>query len=67
MKEIKDSEFEQLMLEVIEGKKKSRVKLAEELQTDWRTLNKKIQLLSMTNPELYKKFVEKYPYKQQKK
>ena len=62
MKEIKDSEFEQLMLEVIEGKK-SRVKLAEELQTDWRTLNKKIQLLSMTNPELYKKFVEKYPYK----
>ena len=49
MKEIKDSEFEQLMLEVIEGKK-SRVKLAEELQTDWRTLNKKIQLLSMTNP-----------------
>lgn len=32
MKEIKDSEFEQLMLEVIEGKK-SRVKLAEELQT----------------------------------
>ena len=37
MKEIKDSEFEQLMLEVIEGKK-SRVKLAEELQTDWRTL-----------------------------
>ena len=35
MKEIKDSEFEQLMLEVIEGKK-SRVKLTEELQTDWR-------------------------------
>lgn len=62
MKEITDSEFEQLMLEVIEGKK-SRVKLAEELQTDWRTLNKKIQLLSMTNPELYKRFVEKYPYK----
>lgn len=62
MKEITDSEFEQLMLEVIEGKK-SRVKLAEELQTDWRTLNKKIQLLSMTNPELYKKFVEKHPYK----
>ena len=62
MKEITDSEFEQLMLEVIEGKK-SRVKLAEELQTDLRTLNKKIQLLSMTNPELYKKFVEKYPYK----
>ena len=54
MKEIKDSEFEQLMLEVIEGKK-SRVKLAEELQTDWRTLNKKIQLLSMTNPAHGKK------------
>lgn len=62
MKEITDSEFEQLMLEVIAGKK-SRVELAGELKTDWRTLNKKIQLLSMTNPELYKQFVEKYPYK----
>ena len=45
MKEITDSEFEQLMLEVIAGKK-SRVELAGELKTDWRTLNKKIQLLS---------------------
>lgn len=62
MKEITDAEFEQKLTEVIEGKK-SRVKLAEELQTDWRTLNKKIQLLSMTNPELYKQFVEKNPYK----
>lgn len=62
MKEITEAEFEEHIREVIAGKK-SRVKLTEELQTDWRTLNKKIQLLSIENPELYRKFIEKCSYK----
>lgn len=62
MKEITEAEFEEQIKEVIAGKK-SRVKLTEELQTDWRTLNKKIQLLSIENPELYRQFIEKCPYK----
>ena len=56
MKEITEAEFEEHIREVIAGKK-SRVKLTEELQTDWRTLNKKIQLLSIENPELYRKML----------
>ena len=62
MKEITEAEFEEHIREVIAGKK-SRVKLTEELQTDWRTLNKKIQLLYIENPELYRKFIEKCSYK----
>lgn len=62
MKEITEAEFEEHIREVIAGKK-SRVKLTEELQTDWRTLNKKIQLLSIENPELYRQFIEKCSYK----
>ena len=62
MKEITEAEFEEHIREVITGKK-SRVKLTEELQTDWRTLNKKIQLLSIENPELYRQFIEKCSYK----
>lgn len=59
---ITEKEFEQKIQEVIEGKK-SRTKLTEELKTDWRTLNKKIQLMSIYNPELYQQFIEKCPYK----
>lgn len=62
MKEITQEEFEQYILEVINGEK-SRVQITKELETDYRTLNKKIQLLSIDNPELYLRFIQKYPYK----
>lgn len=62
MKEITSEEFYQEIEEIIEGKK-SRVKLAKELETDSRTLNNKIQELSVYNPELYDRFIKKFPYK----
>lgn len=62
MIEITDTEFEQRIVEVIDGKI-SRGRLAKELKADWRTLNNKIQLLSMSNPELYRKYIEKCSYR----
>lgn len=41
----------------------SRKALAKELDTDIRTLNKKITKLSETNPDLYLEFVSKFPYR----
>lgn len=62
MKEITDEEFYKKIEDVIEGRI-SRNKLVKELETDSRTLNNKIQKLSVYNPELYSKFIEKFPYK----
>lgn len=62
MKELTRQEFEQQIERVIRGEI-SRKKLAKELETDIRTINNKIMELSTENPDLYSKFVEKYPYK----
>ena len=44
--------------------KMSKVKLAKELETDPRTLDNKIQEVSVTNPKLYNEYVRTLPYKQ---
>ncbi len=62
MKEITQAEFEQYILDVINGKK-TRIQMAQELKADSRTLKKRIQLLSIENPKLYLKYIQKYPHK----
>lgn len=62
MKEMSKEEFYEEIRSVIRGKI-TITKLAKELQTDSRTLNNKIQELSVYNPELYNEYVEKFPYK----
>ena len=62
MKEMSKEEFYEKIRSVIRGEI-STTKLAKELQTDSRTLNNKIQELSVYNPELYNEYVEKFPYK----
>ena len=62
MIEISQKDFESRIQDVIDGKT-TRTQLIEELKTDRNTLNNKIQELVVYNPELYKKFIEKFPYK----
>ena len=62
MKELSQREFEEQVQRLINGQT-TRKKLAKELGTDIRTLNKRIMELSAINPELYIKFINKYPYK----
>ena len=62
MKEMSKEEFYEKIKSVIRGEI-STTKLVKELQTDSRTLNNKIQELSVYNPELYNEYVEKFPYK----
>ena len=61
MKNISNSELEALIQSLIDGKI-TRKNLAKELETDLRTLHKKIVEVSQTNPELYKKYIEVFPY-----
>ena len=58
MIQISQEEFESKILDVIDGKS-TRV----ELKIDRSTLNNKIQELVVYNPKLYKKFIEKFPYR----
>lgn len=62
MIKISQEEFESRIQDVIDGKT-TRVKLLGELKIDKVTLNNKIQELVIYNPELYKRFIEKFPYK----
>lgn len=62
MKQISQAEFESLVEILIDGKI-TRKKLAKGLDTDIRTLNNKITELSIYNPELYEKYVQKFPYR----
>ena len=62
MIEISQEEFEAKIQDIIDGKT-TRVKLIEELKVDKVTLNTKIQELSVFNPELYRAFVIKFPYR----
>ena len=57
MKEITQEEFESIVKDIIAGKK-SKAMVIKELHTEARTLNNKIQELSMLNPELYEEFVK---------
>lgn len=62
MKQITDEEFYESIEKIIRGES-SRAKLIKELETDSRTLNNKIQELVIYNPELYSRFIEKFPYR----
>ena len=62
MKEIEQEEFENLIRQIIEGKK-SETRVIKELETGSRTFNNRIQELSIINPELYEEFIRVHPYK----
>ena len=62
MKEMSKEEFYEEIRSVIRGEI-TITKLAKKIKTDFRTLNNKIQELSVYNPELYNEYVEKFPYK----
>lgn len=62
MKQITDKEFYESIEKIIRGES-SRAKLIKELETDSRTLNNKIQELVIYNPELYSRFIKKFPYR----
>ena len=65
MKELTQKEFEEQIQRLIDGNI-GRKKLAKELETDIRTLNNKIMELASTNPDLYARFIEKFPYEKTK-
>lgn len=62
MIDISQEEFEAKVQDILDGKT-TRVKLISELKTDRDTLNNKIQELVIYNPDLYKAFINKFPYK----
>lgn len=62
MKDISQEEFEKY-IEMVANGSISRKALAKELETDLRTLKNKIQSMSESNPELYQRYIQKYPYK----
>ena len=67
MIKISEAEFESKIQEVIDVKI-SRVDLAKELQTDIRTLNKKIiEDIGVNNPSLYIEYIKRFPYKQKER
>ena len=66
MKDLTQTEFEQYIEDLIYGKY-SKTELVKILSTDSRTLNNKIQELAATNPELYLRYIRKYPYKQKER
>ena len=62
MKDLSEQEFEAQIERLLNGEI-SRKALAKELNTDIGTLTRKIVELSDTNPELYLRWVEKFPYR----
>lgn len=62
MKEMTSEEFEKLIQEMIDGKKKIKDGTAE-LETDYRTFHRRVMELSTQNPELYRQYVIRFPYK----
>ena len=62
MIEISQKDFEAKIQDIIDGKT-TRANLIIELKIDRVTLNTKIQELSVYNPELYRAFVIKFPYR----
>ena len=61
MIKIEQKDFEDKVQQIIDGKT-TRTKLIKELKIDRITLNYKIQELVVFNPELYRKFITKFPY-----
>ncbi len=61
MIKIEQKDFEDKVQQIIDGKT-TRTKLIKELKIDRVTLNYKIQELVVFNPELYRKFITKFPY-----
>ncbi len=59
-------EFDRYVEELI-NEKYSKTDLLKLLQTDYRTLNNKIQELAITNPDLYLRYIKKYPYRQKER
>ena len=62
MIEISQKDFESKIQDIIDGKL-TRKQLTKDLVTDTRTLNNKIQELSVYNEKLYLAFIEKFPYR----
>ena len=62
MKDLSQQEFEAHIERLLSGEI-GRKALAKELNTDIGTLTRKIVELSVTNPELYLRWVEKFPYR----
>ena len=62
MRKVSQVEFENLIREIIDGKR-SKANVIKELQTESRTFNNKIQEMSITNPDLYREFIKVLPYK----
>ena len=62
MIKISQQEFEEKVQDIIDGKT-TRTQLQIDLRTDKNTLNNKIQELVVYNPELYRAFVQKFPYR----
>lgn len=62
MKKLTQQEFEELIRQIIDGKR-SETSVIKELKTESRTFNNKIQELSLNNPELYYEFIRVRPYK----
>ena len=61
MKKLSEEEFENAIKRLINGEI-TKVKLAKELETDPRTLDNKIQEVSVTNPKLYNEYIRTLPY-----
>lgn len=61
MKKISQEEFEEYVKQIIRGEK-TRTQVIKELETEYRTLQNKIELLFITNPELYQEYITKLPY-----
>ena len=62
MIKISQQEFEEKVQDVIDGKT-TRTQLQIDLRVDKNTLNNKIQELVVYKPELYRAFVQKFPYR----
>jgi hypothetical protein len=62
MKEVNSEEFENLIFEMVEGKKQIKDAVTE-LECGHRAFHNKVMELSITNPELYREYVIKFPYK----
>ena len=62
MIQISDDEFIKYVIDMAEGKK-TQQQVIKELATEARTLNARIQKLSITNPEVYEAYIKRHSYK----
>lgn len=59
---IEQEKFEELIQQIIDGKI-TRKEISIRYRIAIRTINDRITKLATTNPELYRKFIDKYPFK----